>query len=124
MGDGPGEPDSGEGDEVGVTDGVGVTEGEAERAGLAERPGCGVRDGLGDAVPGAGLDEDGAGLDAGTGWVAAAGAGVAGLTRMYSAKVARNRTVSTTVEVRGRAPVRCLTRRPRSRGRYRGRRRR
>ena len=110
-------------------------DGVAERGGVAEWLGSGVRVGLAD---GTGLDVDGVGTGVGVlltaGWGAATEAGV-GRTRMYSANTARNATVRTMVEVRGRmassrlwSPGRCrlrrgsLTRRPPSRGPCQGRR--
>jgi hypothetical protein len=61
VGAGPGEPDTGDGDELGVADmdGAGDTDGVAERDGVGERLGCGRRDGLGER---AGLEADGVGL--------------------------------------------------------------
>ena len=61
MGAGPGEPDTGDGDELDVADmdGAGDTDGVAERDGVSERLGRGLRDGLGER---AGLEADGVGL--------------------------------------------------------------
>ena len=137
MGVGPGEPDAGDGDDPGVAPSPEVSEpdGVAERGGVAEWLGSGVRVGLAD---GAGLDVDGAGTGVGVlltvGWGTATEAGV-GRTRMYSANTARNATVRTMVEVRGRKASsrlwsrgRCrlrrgsLMRRPPSRGRCQSRR--
>ena len=120
MGVGPGEPD---GDEPGAVpspevSGVAEPDGVAERGDVAERLGSGVRVGLSD---GTGLGVDGAGTGVGVlltaGWGAATEAGV-GRTRMYSANTARNATVRTMVEVRGRMASSWL----RSRGRCRLRR--
>lgn len=119
MGVRPGEPDTGDGDGLGAADrdGAADTDSVAEPDGVGERLGRGVRDGLGERD---GLEADGVGLGTEVGvpadW-AATGTGT-GRTRMYSANTPRNTTASTMVEVRGRL----LMRRPRSRGRCRGRR--
>ena len=74
MGAGAGEPDTGDGDELGVADmdGAGDTDGVAERDGVGERLGRGRRDGLGER---AGLEADGVGLSTEVGvpagWAAA-----------------------------------------------------
>jgi hypothetical protein len=119
VGDGPGEPDAGDGDglDVADTEGVADTGGVAERDGVGERLGRGLRDAPGER---AGLRADGVGLDTEIGvpadWAAA---GIcAGRTRKYSASTPRNMTASTMVEVRGHLLMRHL----RSRGRCRGRR--
>jgi hypothetical protein len=71
--------------------------GVADWEGVVDGLGRGERDGLG-----AGVDVAGTGMDVlGVGCGAATEAG-AGRTRMYSAYTARNATVSTMVEVRGR----------------------
>ena len=91
VGDDPGEPDTGDGDGLGVadTEGVADTGGVAERDGVGERLGRGLRDGPGER---AGLEADGVGLGPEVGlpadW-AAAGIGT-GRTRMYSASTPRN----------------------------------
>lgn len=140
MGVVPGEPDAGDGDDPGAVpspevSGVAEPDGVAERGGVAEPLVSGVRVGLAD---GTGLDVDGVGTDFAVlltvGWGAATEAGV-GRTRMYNANTARNATVRTMVEVRGRmassrlrsrGPCRLrrgsLTRRPRSRGPCQGQR--
>jgi hypothetical protein len=119
VGDGPGEPDTGDGEGLGVadTEGVADTGGVAERDGVGERLGRGLRDGPGERAE---LETDGVGLGPEVGlpadWTAA---GICtGRTRMYSANTPRNMTASTMVEMRGRL----LMRRLRSRGRCRGRR--
>jgi len=103
VGDGPGEPDTGDDDELGVAATVGV----AERDGVGERLGRGLCDGLGER---AGLEADGVGLGTEVwvpvGWSAAVTG--TGRTRMYSASTPRNATASTMVEVRGRLLTRCL----------------
>jgi hypothetical protein len=60
-GAGPGEPDTGDDDGLGVADRDGVcdTDGVAERDGVGERLGRGLCDGLGER---AGLEADGVGL--------------------------------------------------------------
>jgi hypothetical protein len=74
----PGEPDTGDGDELGVADrdGAGDTDGVAERDGLGERLGRERRDGLGER---AGLEADGVGLSTEVGvpvgWTATTDAG-------------------------------------------------
>ena len=77
MDAGPGEPDTGDDDELGVADMDGV----AERDGVGERLGCGRRDGLGER---AGLEADGVelGTEVGVpvGWAATRTGG--GRTRM------------------------------------------
>jgi hypothetical protein len=108
----------GTGDAVGVAEPLGVadgvTDGDRDREGDRE----------GDRV-GVGTDRVGLGVavDVGLGltfcWADAAGTGT-GRTRMYSARMARNKPAMIRVEVRGRP----LTRHPRWTGRYRGRRRR
>ena len=121
MGVRPGEPDTGDGDGDGLgvadRDGVCDTDGVAERDGVGERLGRGLCDGLGERA-GLGADGVGLGTEVGVpvGWAATRTDG--GRTRMYSANTPRNTTASTMVEVRGRL----LMRRPRSRGRCRGRR--
>ena len=95
VGDGPGEPDTGDGDALGVadTEGVADTGGVAERDGVGERLGRGLRDGPGER---AGLGADGVGLDTEVGLPAdgaAAGIGT-GRTRRYSANTPRNMTAS------------------------------
>jgi hypothetical protein len=55
VGAGPGEPDTGDGDELGVAD----MDGAGDTDGVGERLGCGRRDGLGER---AGLEADGVGL--------------------------------------------------------------
>jgi hypothetical protein len=118
VGDGPGEPDTGDDDELGVaaTEGVADAVGVAERDGVGERLGRGLRDGLGER---AGLEADGVGRGTEVwvpvGWSAAVTG--TGRTRMYSASTPRNTTASTMVEVRGRLLTRCL----RSGGRCGGR---
>jgi hypothetical protein len=126
VGAGPADPDTGDGDGLGVTDAddVADADGVAERDWLGERLGRGRCDSLGDGLgerTGLGADGVGLGTVAGVpaGWVAAAGTGV-GRTRKYSASTPRKTAVSTMVEVRGRL----ITRHPRSRARCRGRRRR
>jgi hypothetical protein len=115
----PGEPDTGDGDGLGVAamDGAADTDGVAERDGVGERLGRGLCDGLGERD---GLETDGVGLVGEVGVPAdwPASWTDTGRTRMYSANTPRNRTASTMVEVRGRL----LIRRLRSRGRCRGRR--
>ena len=119
MGVRPGEPDTGDGDGLGVAamDGAADTDGVAERDGVGERLGRGLCDGLGERT---GLEADGVGLGTEVwvpvGWSAAVTG--TGRTRMYSASTPRNTTASTMVEVRGRL----LMRRLRSRGRCGGRR--
>jgi hypothetical protein len=100
---------------AGAPEPLGVTDGLADRDG--ERDGEGDRDGLGTDRVGLGVT---AGVELGTaGETTLAGTGI-GRTRMYSARIARNRPEMTRVEVRG-CP---LTRHPRWTGRYRGQRRR
>jgi hypothetical protein len=107
-------------DPLGTGDAVGV----AEPLGGADGVTDGDRDGEGDRV-GVGTDRVGLGVavDVGLGvtfgCTDAAGTGT-GRTRMYSARMARNKPAMIRVEVRGRP----LTRHPRWTGRYRGRRRR
>jgi hypothetical protein len=104
AGDAPGEPEP-----LAVADGL--TDGDGDRDGEGDRDGLG-RDRVGLGVT--------AGVELGiAGCTVAAGTGI-GRTRMYSARIARNRPEMTRVEVRGRR----LTRHPRWTGRYRGRRRR
>jgi hypothetical protein len=104
-----GAEDAGAGTEpLGVADGLtdGERVGEGERVGVGrDRVGVGVTVGVW------------AGVTAGC--TVAAGTGI-GRTRMYSARMARNKPEMTRVEVRGRP----LTRHPRWTGRYRDRRRR
>jgi hypothetical protein len=97
-----------------VTEPLGVADGLTD----GERVGEGDRVGVGTDRVGVGLTV-GAGLEGTAGCTAAAGTGI-GRTRMYSARMARNRPEMIRVEVRGRP----LTRHPRWTGRYRGRRRR
>jgi hypothetical protein len=105
----------GAGEPPGAPEPLGVTDGLADRDG--DRDGEGDRDGLGPDRVGLGVT---AGVEVGTaGWTTLAGTGI-GRTRMYSARMARNRPEMTRVEVRGRR----LTRHPRWTGRCRGRRRR
>ena len=101
----------GTGEVVGVPEPLGVIDG------LADGDRDGDRDGLGPVRMGLGVT---AGVELGgtAGCTDAAGTGN-GRTRMYSARMARNRPEMTRVEVRGRP----LTRHPRWPGRYRGRRR-
>jgi hypothetical protein len=106
-------------DDAGDPDGVGVADRVDERDGVGERLGRGLREGRGDG-DGVYADAVGLGVVTGVTTVWAAGAGT-GRTRMYSASTARNRPLSTMVEIRGRLPSRCLMRRLPSRGRYRGR---
>lgn len=95
-------------------------EGVAERDDCGEGDECGVRDALGDQVE-AGPGGVGAGVvvELYAGGAVVPGAGT-GRTRKYTASTARNRMVSTMVEVRGLLVVR-LTGRPRPAGRCRGR---
>jgi hypothetical protein len=100
----------GAGDAVGVAEPLGVADGLTDREG--DRDGVGTdRVGLGVTV--------GVELGVAAGCTDAAGTGT-GRTRMYSARMARNKPEMIRVEVRGRP----LTRHPRWTGRYRGRRRR
>jgi hypothetical protein len=104
----------GAGDTVGVAGPLGVADGltDGERDGEGDRDGVGTdRVGLGVAV--------GVELGETFGCTDAAGTGT-GRTRMYSARMARNKPEMIKVEVRGRP----LTRHPRWTGRYRDRRRR
>jgi hypothetical protein len=96
---------SGAPEPLGVTDGLADRDGEGDRDGLVrDRVGLGVR----------------VGVELGTaGETTLAGTGI-GRTRIYSARIARNRPEMTRVEVRGRP----LTRHPRWTGRHRGQRRR
>jgi hypothetical protein len=104
----------GTGDAVGATESLGVADGLTD----------GERDGEGDRV-GVGKDRVGSGatvvveLGLTPCCTVAAGTGT-GRTRMYSARMARNKPEMIRVEVRGRP----LTRHPRWTGRYRDRRRR
>jgi hypothetical protein len=102
----------GTGDAGAVTEPLGVADGLTD----------GERDGEGDGV---GTDRLGLGVTVGValgvtaGCTVAAGTGI-GRTRMYSARIARNKPEMIRVEVRGRP----LTRHLRWTGRYRDRRRR
>jgi hypothetical protein len=107
-------------DPLGAGEAGAVTEPLGVAVGLTD----GERVGEGDRV-GVGRDRVGVGVTVGV-WVGdtagctvAAGTGI-GRTRMYSARMARNRPEMIRVEVRGRL----LTRHLRWTGRYRGRRRR
>jgi hypothetical protein len=104
----------GAGDAGAVTEPLGVADGltDGERVGDGDRVGVG-RDGVGVG------DTVGVELGVTAGCTVAAGTGI-GRTRMYSARMARNRPEMIRVEVRGRR----FTRHPRWTGRYRGRRRR
>jgi hypothetical protein len=102
----------GTGDAGAVTEPLGVADGltDGERDGEGDRVGAG-RDRVGVTV--------GVALGVAVGCTVAAGTGT-GRTRMYSARMARNRPEMIRVEVRGRP----LMRHSRWTGRYRGRRRR
>jgi hypothetical protein len=101
---------------LGVGDAAGVTEPLGVADGLTDGDRDGDRDGLGDV--GGGLGDEVADELA---WPVAADCDFGiGRTRMYSARMARNRPEMTRVEVRGRL----LMRHPRWPGRCQGRRRR
>jgi hypothetical protein len=109
-----------DGDALDVGDASGVAEALGVADGLPDGDRDGVRDGLGPVRVGLG-DQVGVELGWTLGWpvLADSDTGI-GRTRMYSAKMARNRPEMISVEVRGR-PV---TRHPRWPGQCQGRRRR
>jgi hypothetical protein len=107
------------GDRVG--EGEWLVLGDGDRDGLAERDGLCVGVGVGVRRE-LELVGVGAGVGAGVGWVDPVDAD-GGLTMMYRANTPTNSPISTMVDVRSRLTI-AIMRRPRSRGRCRGRRRR